>query len=313
MSTSTSIIIPTFNGIDLLPTCLNAIKTQTLAPTEVLLVDDGSTDNSINLVKQNFPWVTIVENEHNIGFVKSINKGLSMAQGEIVISLNNDTEVSPTWLAALVQAFDQYTEAGIAASKIRLFDKRQILHSAGDGFSKNGVAVNRGVWEKDEGQFDDDQFIFGACGGAVAYRRTMLNEIGAFDEDLFMYCEDVDLNWRAQLAGYRCIFVPDALVYHHLSATGGGTLASYYTGRNTILVLIKSVPAIVLRKHAIQIIKAQLQIAYDAIRAWRGAEARARLKGQAVGLLSIPRWLKKRQPIQSSRQVSNQYLESLLQ
>ncbi|MEM7348038.1 MAG: glycosyltransferase family 2 protein, partial [Chloroflexota bacterium] len=98
-----------------------------------------------------------------------------------------------------------------------------------------------------------------------------------------------------------------------LSATGGGTLASYYTGRNTILVLVKSVPGVILKKYAFQIIKTQYQIAYGAIRAWRGAEARARIRGQFVGLLSIPRWLIKRKPIQSSRQVTNHYLESLLQ
>jgi GT2 family glycosyltransferase len=141
----------------------------------------------------------------------------------------------------------------------------------------------------------------------------MLAEIGYFDEDLFMYCEDVDLNWRSQLAGYQCIFVPEALVYHHVSATGGGALASYFTGRNTLLVLIKSVPGIVWRKHWRKIIKAQLWIAYEALRAWRGEAARARLRGQLVGLLLLPLWLTKRRRVQATRRVSDSYIESLLQ
>jgi GT2 family glycosyltransferase len=109
-----------------------------------------------------------------------------------------------------------------------LFTERDKLHSAGDGFGINGVPINRGVWQKDEGQFDADVYVFGGCGGAVAYRREMLDDIGLFDEDLFMYLEDVDLNWRAQLAGYRAVFAPKAVVYHHLSATGGGVIASHH-------------------------------------------------------------------------------------
>ncbi len=99
----------------------------------------------------------------------------------------------------------------MAASKILLFDRRDVLHSAGDMCGIDGIPVNRGVWQRDEGQFDREEYIWGACGGAALYRRDMLEDIGFFDEDLFMYCEDVDLNWRAQLAGYRCVFAPQAV------------------------------------------------------------------------------------------------------
>jgi GT2 family glycosyltransferase len=168
------------------------------------------------------------------------------------------------------------------------------------------------VWQKDEGQFDDDVYIWGGCGGAVAYRRTMLDDIGLLDEDLFMYCEDVDLNWRAQLAGYKCVFAPQAVVYHHLSATGGGEIASFYTGRNTLWVLVKNYPSELLRRHWRAVVRAQLKIARDAFEARRGAAARARLRGQVAGLLGLPRWLRKRRVIQAKRKVSLDVIAGLL-
>jgi GT2 family glycosyltransferase len=140
----------------------------------------------------------------------------------------------------------------------------------------------------------------------------MLNDIGLFDEDLFMYLEDVDLNWRAQLAGYRAVFAPEAVVYHHLSATGGGVIASYYTGRNTIFVLAKNLPGSIFRRYWPAIIGAQLKITVEALRAWRGEAARARLRGQLAGLLGLPRWLAKRRQVQQTKRVDDAYLEGLL-
>jgi GT2 family glycosyltransferase len=308
-----SIIIPNYNGARYLPPCFDSLNKQTYPNLEVIMVDDGSSDQSVALTQKNYPWVNVVRHDQNQGFVQAMNDGFRRASGEIIISLNNDTEVDSGWVEALVNAFAAHPEAGIAASKIRLFDRREALHSAGDTFGTDGIPINRGVWQVDNGQFDGDTFIFGGCGGAIAYRREMLDQIGLYDEALFMYCEDVDLNWRAQLAGYRCVFVPQALVYHHLSATGGGMLASYYSGRNTILVLVKNLPGPLWRKYFPKIIRAQLKISYQALRAWRGEAARARLRGQLAGLLAAPGWLKKRSQVQASRCVSTAYLESLLQ
>ena len=151
-----------------------------------------------------------------------------------------------------------------------------------------------------------------ALASAVAYRRTMLDQVGAFDESFFMYCEDVDLNWRAQLAGWRAWYTPEAVVYHKLSATGGGPLASYYTGRNTLWVLAKNYPAALMKKYRPLIVRAQWAIARDALRAWRGTAARARLRGQLAGLRSWPRLRAARRAIPSTRTVSDEYIESLL-
>src|SRR5205085_520872 len=141
---------------------------------------------------------------------------------EIVVLLNNDTEAESTWLERLLAALDADPHAGMAATKLRLFDAREKLHTAGDFFSVNGTPGNRGVWQIDTGQYDDPQTappLFGVSGGACCYRRAMLDEIGLFDEDLEFNCEDVDLNWRARLAGYGCAFAPTAIVYHMLSAS----------------------------------------------------------------------------------------------
>lgn len=307
-----SIIIPHYNGVHHLPPCFKALRRQSYSPIEVFLVDNGSTDSSVELTRRDFPEVKIIELDHNLGYAGAVNRGIEQSTGDIVVALNNDTEVAPGWAQALVDRLQAYPDAGIVASKILLFDRRDTLHTAGDGFGTDGMPINRGVWQKDKGQFDQDTYIFGGCGGAVAYRRTMLDEIGLFDEDLFMYLEDVDLNWRAQLAGYRAVFAPDAVVYHHLSATGGGRIASYYTGRNTIFILAKNLPGSIFRRYWPEIIKAQLIIAGQALRAWRGQAARARLRGQIAGLWGLPRWLAKRKKVQQNRRVDDDYLVSLL-
>jgi GT2 family glycosyltransferase len=307
-----SIIVPHYNGVHHLTTCFNALRAQTYLRLEIILVDNGSTDESVAMTRRDFPEVKILELGQNLGLTGAINRGIEQVQGEVIVPLNNDTEVASHWAQALVDALQAHPEAGIVACKMLLFDWRDTLHSAGDGFGADGIPINRGVWQKDTGQFDGDVYIFGGCGGAVAYRREMLRDIGLFDEDLFMYLEDVDLNWRAQLAGYRVVFAPQAVVYHHLSATGGGVIASFYTGRNTISVLAKDLPGSIFRRHWRAILGAQFKIAGEALRAWRGEAARARLRGQLAGLWGLPKWLGKRRAVQQKKRVDDKYLESLL-
>jgi GT2 family glycosyltransferase len=307
-----SIVIPNWNGILHLPGCLDALRAQTYSSTEIILVDNGSTDGSQAFVTEQFPEVHLLALERNLGLTGGNNAGFDCAGGEILVSLNNDTEAHPRFVEALVTALIEHPEAGMAAAKMLLFDRRDHLHSAGDGYGKDGIPFNRGVWQRDEGQFDEPGWIFGGCGGAVAYRRAMLDDIGMFDESFFMYCEDVDLNWRAQLAGWRCWYTPQAIVYHKLSATGGGPIASYYTGRNTLWVVVKNYPGALLRKYWLRILHAQWAVTRDGLRAWRGEAARARLRGQLAGFFTLPGKLEQRRAIQSARRVPDEYIESLL-
>ena len=263
-------------------------------------MDDGSTDRTVALLAERYPEARVLRRQCNGGLAAACNDGIAATDAELVCLLNNDTEAEPGWLAALVAALDAAPQAGSVASKLLLFDRRDHLHSAGDGYRVTGIPVNRGVWRRDTGQYDGRTEIFGPCAGAALYRRAILADLAGetgrvFDEDLFMYCEDVDLNWRAQLAGYRSVFAPAARVYHRLSATGGGSLASYYCGRNFLLLLAKDVPRPLLRRYWPRIVAAQVGLAWRAIRNWRGAAARATLRGMVAGFLAWPRfWLKRR-------------------
>jgi GT2 family glycosyltransferase len=226
--------------------------------------------------------------------------------------LNNDTEVEPDWLSALAEAARAHPNAGAIASKMLLFDRRDTLHNAGDVMGADGIPRNRGVWQNDGGQYDSDIVVFGGCGGGAAYRREAWQAAGGFDERLFMYLEDVDLAWRLRLLGWEAVFAPDARLYHHLSATGGGALASYYTGRNTIWVIAKDMPTPLVRRYFGSIVGAQWRITRDALRAWRGEAARARLRGQLAGLLGLPKVLSWRRTVQASRLIPVAAIERLL-
>jgi GT2 family glycosyltransferase len=307
----------------LLPTCFRALARQTFRDFEIVLVDNASGDDSREVAAREFadmgsasgPAGRVLALDTNRFFAGAVNEGIRQTTGEIVVLLNNDTEAEPAWLEELVRALDANPRAGMAATKLRLFDEREKLHSAGDFFRVNGTPGNRGVWEVDRGQYDDPQTpppLFGVCGGACAYRRAMLDDIGLFDEDLEFNCEDVDLNWRARLAGYDCVFASQAIVYHMLSASGGGAFAGYYVGRNFIAVLAKNYPSALWKKHRRAILAAQFAITRDALKHWRGDSARARLRGQLAGLWSLPKYLAKRKLIQQQKRLDDAAIEKLL-
>lgn len=305
-----SVIIPNWNGARLLPVCLTALRQQSYRDFETIIVDNGSTDDSRDLIARDFPHVRVVALNANRGFAPAVNEGIRAARGDVIVLLNNDTEADANWLAEIVRALDDNPRAGMVACKLRLFDQRDHIHSAGDFFRVDGIPGNRGVWERDEGQYDDTRGIFGGCGGAVAYRKTMLDEIGGFDEALGSYCEDVDLNWRARLAGYPVAYAPRAMVYHMVSATGGGALASFFVGRNFIWVLAKNYPRALWKKYWTRILAAQFRITFDALKNIRGAAARARLRGQIAGVIGLPRWLARRGEVM--RRASDVEIEAVL-
>ena len=275
------------------------------------MVDNASTDASQQMLARDFPEVKLIQLDKNYGFTGACNAGLRAGQSEILILLNNDTEVAAEWLEEILAAFARHDQAGSVASKMLLFDRRTIFHTAGDFFRVDGTPGNRGVWEEDRGQFAEGP-VFSANGGSAAYRRAMLDDVGLLDESFYFSLEDVDLGWRAQLRGWPCIYAPKAVVYHKLSATGGGVTHSFYNGRNFLYVIAKDVPGALWRRYWPRMLRAQLRISLWALLAWRGREARALLRGQLAGLLAFPRWLARRRPVQAGRRVSLEYLESIL-
>lgn len=308
-----SVVIPHWNGRHLLDDCLSALRRQTLVDHEVILADNGSTDGSQAYVREHYPEVQLVELGSNRGFTGACNAGYAASRGEIICLLNNDTEADPGWLAAVVDVFDRCPEVGIVAGKLLLFDRRDHFHAAGDFYRADGIPGNRGVWQADRGQYEREEPVFGACGASAAYRRAMLDEIGFLDDAFFFSCEDVDVAWRAHLAGWQVRYTPRAIVYHKLKASGGsGVVGSYHDGRNFLYVIWKNYPAPLLRRHARDIARAQWRISREAIGAWRGAAARARLRGQLAGLFGIFRLWPARRRIQAARRVDMATLEVCL-
>jgi GT2 family glycosyltransferase len=307
-----AVVVVNWNGAHLLPTCLASLREQTWREFETIVVDNGSTDDSLALLARDFPEVRLIALDRNLGLAGGTNVGIRASDAPIVATLNNDTEADPHWLDALHAALEDHPEAGSVASKLLLFDRRDVIQSAGDFYRADGIPGNRGVWEPDDGRYAHPEHIFGACAGAAAYRRTMLEDVGLFDDSFFMYCEDVDLAFRGQLLGYRCVYVPTAVVYHMLSASGGGPLASYYCGRNFLRVIARDMPSALLRQAWPRIVATQLRLAAESLRHISEPAARARLRGQFDGLRELPRLLGERRAIQGRRRVPIRYLRSIL-
>ena len=312
-----SIVVPNYNGEALLPDLFLALEKQTFGDFELIFVDDASRDGSVKWVEERYAdsdtlSVRVLVNRRNIGFVASCNMAADAARGRVLVLLNSDTEPEPEWLAELARAVCENPQAAIVTSKILLFNERTKLHTTGDMMGADGIPLNRGVWEEDRGQYDQQRTVFGGNGGGTAYRKDVWQMLGGFDSDFWMYLEDVDLAFRAQLAGWEAVFAPDARLYHHVSATSGHTLASYYVGRNTIWNVAKNMPRSLLVRNLPAIIQAQLQVTVDALRNWRGEAARARLLGQAAGIIGLVRQLRKRSVIQPRRILEDEELRRRL-
>src|SRR5215211_9561023 len=206
-----TVVIPNWNGERFLKVCLSSLREQSFEDFETALVDNASSDGSLRLVERDFPEVRVISMRENRGFSAAVNAGIETSEATYVALLNNDTEVDPGWLEALVRAAERHPEAGLFASKLVDFYDRRVLDGAGDALRLSGLPYRLGHGERDRGQFDAPAYVFSACAAAALYRREMLDEIGLFDEDFVSYCEDGDLSFRAQLAGYRCFYVPDAV------------------------------------------------------------------------------------------------------
>jgi len=240
-----SVIIVNYNGVHLLKECLESLQGQTFKDFEIVLVDNASTDGSVAFVKNAYPDVTVIENRENLGYGGGNNAGIRQSHGRYVVLLNNDTKVDPQWLEKLMGPAERDDRAGMCASKIMNYYHPEIIDNAGLLIYRDGVARGRGRLEKDAGQYSHEEEVIFPSGCAGLYRRDMLEEIGLFDEDFFLYVDDVDIGFRARLAGWKCIYAPEAVVYHKYSATTEpySSLKAYLVERNRIWVVIKCFPA----------------------------------------------------------------------
>lgn len=305
-----SVVVPTLNGAHLLPNCLDSLVAQTFRDLEVIVADGASTDSTSQLVASRYPSVRLLRLRRNCGFSGNVNAGLRAARGDVLCLLNNDAIADSDWVATCVETLTQHPDLGSVASKV-LFQDGRTINSVGDVFCRDGTARQRGNGQPDGPAWSAAAPVFGAMGGAAAYRRSMLADVGLFDEWFFAYLEDVDLAFRAQLRGWSCLYQPLARVLHRGSATGGGPLASFYNGRNLIRLLAKDLPTILAARMLPAIVGFQVRRAREALSAWRGSAARAMLRGQLAGLASLACHLADRPPIQRNRRISDEALYAL--
>jgi GT2 family glycosyltransferase len=239
-----SVIIANLNGEKYLADCLNSLADQTFRAFEVILVDNGSTDRSLDLLKKDFPWVKVICLEKNSGFAKANNIGIGASSAEYIATLNNDTIADHHWLSELHRAAESDKMVGMVASKIFLGREGKELDSAGMLLYPDGMSRQNGRGEQDSGQFDAIREVLFPSACAALYRREMLNETGCFDEDFFSYCEDTDLGLRARLAGWSAVFAPQAKIRHLYSQTSGrySEFKAYHVERNHFWVLLKNLP-----------------------------------------------------------------------
>jgi GT2 family glycosyltransferase len=310
-ATLVSIIVLNYNGRHFLEKCLGSLETQTYRNFETWLVDNGSSDHSVEFVRRSFAWVRIMPLEHNLGFCAGNNAAILASRGKYVALLNNDTIVDPAWLEELVKAIETDPKAGICASRILSLHEPSVLYAAGDCYSVSGVAYRRGERMRAAGHFEQSEEVFTACACAALYRRNMLEEIGLFDEDFFSNCEDVDLGFRARLAGYTCLYVPKSVVYHVGSGTAGvrNPRVEFLSSRNSEHVFFKNMPfVLILRYLPLHL----LQICWAFFRRLREGLLWPYMKGKIIFLADFRRVLAKRRMVQSHRKASLSQLTSLM-
>jgi GT2 family glycosyltransferase len=293
-----SIIIVNWDGKHLLERCLPAVVNQSFDNYEVVLLDNGSTDGSTEWVEAHFPSVKLIRSEQNLGFARGNNEAIQATRSEYVATLNNDAEPTHDWLAELVQAIESSPTVGMCASKMVRADDPTIIDACGIEMDRAGIGWNRYNGELERLDETSPYEVFGPCAGAALYRREMLSQVGLFDEDYFACYEDVDLAWRAQRAGWRCLYVPAARVVHRHSSTlrEGSSFKGYLLGRNKIWTSIKNYP------WPNWLLNLPIILGYD-VAAWGYALLRGDtgpLRGRMAACKALRRYLKKRRMTQSA-------------
>lgn len=302
-----TIIIPVWNGAAWLPSCLRALEAQSFRDFAVIVVDNGSIDNSRDLARAICPQARLIAFERNCGFAAAVNAGICQCRSDYVALLNMDTQPRPDWLLNLVRVMDANgPEVGCLASRMLSMANPEVADNCGDSLSWQGAAAKRGHGQPAD-LFNRTGEVFSACAGAALYRRALLEMLGGFDERFFAYLEDVDLGLRARLRGYRCLFVPTAEVLHqgHGSGIPPARYVRFMT-RNRLLLLFKNIPARLLFRHALSLLYGQWYF-FVAFR-----RPLAALAGYGLFLMSLPYVLRERRRILKSLAISLEQLDQLL-
>lgn len=299
------IVIPNYNGEEHLATCLTSLRNQTYQEYRIIVVDNGSSDNSIKLIKESFPEVHIISNSVNKGFANAVNVGINYSINsdlcEFILLLNNDTECDTKFLENFVNGIRE-SDAGSAACKMLDFYNRKIIDTVGDYLDLKSYPYKRGSGETDTGQYDKKGYIFSACGGAALYKKEVFLKTGLFDDNFFAYYEDIDFSYRMQLYGYKCIYIPEAICYHKCGATIKKKHAKkfFLMERNLTSLVIKNYHAKLILKFGVVSFFVRF---WNLLRFLKRTEFTFffySLKGLVTGIFTIPKYLPVRKIIQKN-------------
>ncbi len=317
-----SVIVLNWNGKRFLKDCFLSLENQVFSDFEIILVDNGSEDDSVRFTRKNFPKIKIIENKENLGFAQGNNKGMEVAEGKYVFILNNDTEVDKNCLQELLRVIEEDKEIGMCGPKILSLKNPQLIDSAGINIYSDGMSRGRARGEADKGQYNKIEEILLPSGCAALYRKKMLDEIGLFDKDFFAYCEDTDLGLRGRLMGWKAVLVPFAVVYHYYSGTSGkySSFKAFLVERNHFWVVLKNFPLFLVFCLPLFTFYRYLFLFYG-ILTRRGPGARFQsskfnlpfivIKSYFSMIKRLPVVLKQRRAIQKNKKISNKEMYNL--
>ena len=243
-TTKLSIVIPNFNGKEFLKICLDSIKNQDYSFYNVVIIDNASSDGSVQYIHENYPEFTLIQNKENLGFAAAVNQGIKSSSSEYVFLLNNDVELEPDSISNLLNCIKKDDNIFSVSSKMVQYHDRAKIDDAGDEYTILGWTRKVGDGKSPD-LYGAERETFSACAGAALYRKSILDEIGYFDENFFAYMEDVDISYRARIKGYKCVYCPDAVVYHFGSGTSGSRYNEFkirLAARNNVYVPYKNMP-----------------------------------------------------------------------
>lgn len=241
-----SIVIPNYNGIKFIVDCLESLEVQTYKDFEIIVIDNASTDGSVELIKREFVHVRLIELDKNYGFSKAVNEGIKISDSKYVILLNNDTKVQDRFVDELVKVMEKSERIfSCQAKMLQLYDE-EFIDDAGDYYCAFGWAFARGKGKRAT-RYEQNTEVFAACAGAAIYRRTCFDKIGFFDEAHFAYLEDIDIGYRARIHGFKNMYAADSIVLHAGSGSSGSRYNEFkvkLTSRNSIYLIYKNMPLI---------------------------------------------------------------------
>jgi GT2 family glycosyltransferase len=293
-----AVIVPNWNGARWLRGCLRSLARQSRPPAELIIVDNGSTDGSLELAAELAPHAHVIALGRNTGFAHAANRGLAATDASAVALINTDVELDPDWLERTAAALERDPSLAAVGCKMVDLADRGRLYDAGDVLRRDGVCEQRGRFERDDGRYDDAGPVFAACAGAALYRRAAVLAVGGFDERFFAYLEDVDLGLRLRLAGWRCHYEP--VVAAHASGGSSWQLerpVAAWVERNTLLLVLKAFPL----RWAPLVAYRQAGWAWHALRERR---LRAHLRGAVAAGPLVPGMLRDRRRLRRAARVS---------